>query len=172
MREIRRFVQGAIEEHSILILQSFKAIKIVFHPRFRRRAIAGATIWFTVNDWSSNCLFFFSYYVTNERGCDSGAVSYALTLAYSLAIIGYATAGPTLDFAGRRLTATIYFSSGAIAAYICFPAQSEPVITAAYVVVLGMHAVWAIAGTITSEIFPTKIRGTANAVVNHMLGRH
>ncbi|MFT4583915.1 MAG: MFS family permease [Gammaproteobacteria bacterium] len=171
LRETRRFVQGAIEEHSIPILQSFKAIKIVFHPRFRRRAIAGATIWFTVNAWSSSCLFFFSYYVTNERGWDSGAVSYALTLAYSLAIIGYATAGPMLDFAGRRLTATIYFSIGAIAAYICFTAQSVPVITAAYVVVLGMHAVWPIAGTITSEIFPTEIRGTANAVVNHMLGR-
>ena len=34
-----------------------------------------------------------------------------------------------------------------------------------------MHAVWPIAGTITSEIFPTEIRATANAVVNHLLGR-
>ncbi|MDA0820989.1 MAG: MFS transporter [Proteobacteria bacterium] len=171
LRETRRFVEGAIEEISIPIMQSFKAIKTVFHARFRRRATAGATIWFTVNAWSSSCLFFFSYYVTNERDWDAGAVSYALTLAYSLAIIGYATAGPMLDFAGRRLTATVYFSIGAIAAYICFSAQSAPVITAAYVVVLGMHAVWPIAGTITSEIFPTEIRATANAVVNHLLGR-
>jgi MFS family permease len=171
LRETRRFIQGGTEELSIPILQSFKAIKTVFHARFRRRAIAGATIWFTVNAWSSSCLFFFSYYVTNERGWDSGAVSYALTLAYSLAIVGYATAGPMLDFAGRRLTATLYFSIGAVAAYICFSAQSVAVITAAYVVVLGMHAVWPIAGTITSEIFPTEIRATANAVVNHMLGR-
>lgn len=116
-------------------------------------------------------MFFFSYYVTNERGWEPAAVSYALTLGYSLAIIGYVTAGPMLDFAGRRLTATLYFSIGAIAAYVCFSAQSVPVITAAYVVVLGMHAVWPIAATITSEIFPTEIRGTANAVVNNLIGR-
>ena len=98
-------------------------------------------------------------------------MSYALTLGYSLAIIGYATAGPMLDFAGRRFTATLYFTIGALASYVCFTAESAPVITAAYVVVLGMHAVWPIAATITSEIFPTEIRSTANAVVNNMLGR-
>jgi len=171
LRETRRFKSGSVGEDEVPLLQSFQALKIVFQKHFRRRALAGATIWFTVNAWSSSCLFFFSYYVTNERGWDTGAVSYALTWAYSLAIIGYATAGPMLDFSGRRLTATVYFSIGALAAYVCFSAQSAPVITVAYVVVLEMHAVWPIAGTITSEIFPTEIRATANAVVNHMIGR-
>jgi len=170
LRETRRYLEGGTEE-GISLLQSFKTLKTVFQARYRRRTLAGATIWFTVNSWSSSCLFFFSYYVTNERGWDPAAVSYALTLGYSLAIIGYATAGPMLDFAGRRFTATVYFSIGAIAAYVCFTAQSAAVITAAYVVVLGMHAVWPIAATITSEIFPTEIRGTANAVVNNLLGR-
>ncbi len=171
LRETRRYQSGSVGEDEVPLLHSFQALKIVFQKRFRRRALAGATIWFTVNAWSSSCLFFFSYYVTNERGWDTGAVSYALTWAYSLAIIGYATAGPMLDFAGRRLTATVYFSIGALAAYVCFSAQSAPIITVAYVVVVGMHAVWPVAGTITSEIFPTEIRATANAVVNHMIGR-
>ena len=109
--------------------------------------------------------------MTNERQWDPAAVSYALTLGYSLAIIGYVTAGPMLDFAGRRITASVYFSIGAIASFICFTATSPAVITIAYVIVLGMHALWPIAATITSEIFPTEIRGTANAVVNNMLGR-
>jgi MFS family permease len=171
LRETRRYSEGGAQEAGIPLLASFKALMSVFQARYRRRALAGATIWFAVNAWSSSCLFFFSYYVTNERGWDPAAVSYALTLGYSLAIIGYATAGPMLDFAGRRFTATLYFTIGALAAYVCFTAQSAPVITAAYVVVLGMHAVWPIAATITSEIFPTEIRGTANAVVNNMLGR-
>lgn len=171
LRETRRYTEGGAREDDIPLLASFKALISVFQARYRRRALAGATIWFTVNAWSSSCLFFFSYYVTNERGWDPGAVSYALTLGYSLAIVGYATAGPMLDFAGRRFTATLYFTVGALAAYVCFTAESAPVITAAYVVVLGMHAVWPIAATITSEIFPTEIRGTANAVVNNMLGR-
>lgn len=171
LRETRRYREGGAAEAGVSLIASFKAMKEVFNARYRRRTLAGATIWFTVNAWSSSCMFFFSYYVTNERGWEPAAVSYALTLGYSLAIIGYVTAGPMLDFAGRRLTATVYFSIGAIAAYICFTAQTVPVITAAYVVVLGMHAVWPIAATITSEIFPTEIRGTANAVVNNMIGR-
>ena len=171
LRETRRFRAGGAAESRVSLVASFLAMKGVFRKRYRRRTLAGATIWFTVNAWSSSCMFFFSYYVTNERGWEPAAVSYALTLGYSLAIIGYVTAGPMLDFAGRRLTATLYFSIGAIAAYICFSAESVPVITAAYVVVLGMHAVWPIAATITSEIFPTEIRGTANAVVNNLIGR-
>lgn len=171
LRETRRYRNGGAVEAGVPLLASFKAMGEVFRARYRRRTLAGATIWFTVNAWSSSCLFFFSYYVTNERGWEPAAVSYALTLGYSLAIIGYVTAGPMLDFAGRRLTATVYFSIGAVAAYVCFSAQSAAVITAAYVVVLGMHALWPIAATITSEIFPTEIRGTANAVVNNMIGR-
>jgi putative MFS transporter len=171
LRETRRYRQGGATEAGVSLVASFKALITVFQARYRRRALAGATIWFTVNAWSSSCLFFFSYYVTNERGWEPAAVSYALTLGYSLAIIGYATAGPMLDFAGRRFTSTVYFTIGAIAAYVCFTAESAPVITAAYVIVLGMHAVWPIAATITSEIFPTEIRGTANAVVNNLLGR-
>lgn len=171
LRETRRFREGGGDAAGVGLLASFKVLLEVFRARYRRQLLAGATIWFTVNAWSSSCMFFFAYYVTNERGWDPGAVSYALTLGYSLAIIGYATAGPMLDFAGRRVTSSVYFSVGAVAAFVCFTAQSVTVITAAYVVVLCMHALWPIAATITSEIFPTAIRGSANAVVNNMLGR-
>lgn len=173
IRETRRFEHDSTlrDPAAGSLLASFKALLILLQPMYRRRVLAGTTIWFTVNAWSSCCLFFFSYYVTNERGWDPAAVSYALTLAYSLAIVGYVTAGPMLDFAGRRVTATLYFTVGAVSAYVCFTAQSALVITVAYVIVLGMHALWPIAATITSEIFPTAIRGTANAVVNNLLGR-
>ncbi|MEQ8234537.1 MAG: MFS transporter [Gammaproteobacteria bacterium] len=172
LRETRRF--GAMPPAAPgtgALGEWWRALREVLARPYRKRVLAGATVWFTVNAWSSSCLFFFAYYVTNERGWAPAAVSQALTLGYSLAIVGYATAGPMLDLAGRRLTATLYFSLGAIAAVVCFTAQSAVVITVAYCVVLGMHAVWPIAATITSEIFPTQIRGTANAVVNNLLGR-
>ena len=172
LRETRRFrAMPAAHARAGGPAEWWRALREVLARPYRRRVLAGATVWFTVNAWSSSCLFFFSYYVTNERGWGPAAVSQALTLGYSLAILGYATAGPMLDLAGRRLTATLYFSVGAIAAFICFTAESAALITVAYVVVLGMHAVWPIAATITSEIFPTPIRGTANAVVNNLLGR-
>jgi len=171
LRETRRFAASPPPDAGTSLVQSFRALGLLLAAPYRKRVLAGALIWFTVNAWSSSCLFFFSYYVTNERGWDTAAVSYALTLGYGLAIVGYATAGPLLDLVGRRLTASVYFSLGAASAYVCFTAQEAATITAAYVVVLAMHALWPIAATITSEIFPTAIRGTANAVVNNLLGR-
>ncbi|NNL84043.1 MAG: MFS transporter [Myxococcales bacterium] len=171
LRETRRHVEERARVVPESILAALKATRVVFSKRYRRRALAGTAIWFTVNAWSSACLFFFAYYVTNERSWDRTTLSYALTLGYGLAVVGYATAGPMLDLGGRKFTAALYFSVGALSAYLCFTAESSVVITAAYVVVLGMHALWPIAATITSEIFPTAIRGTANAVVNNLLGR-
>ncbi|MGE0827115.1 MAG: MFS transporter [Candidatus Binatia bacterium] len=153
------------------LFASFSDLKVPFQAIYRRKLIAGATIWFTTNFWSATCLFFFSYYVINERGWTATEVGHTLTIGYILALVAYLSAGPLMDLAGRRFTASMYFIVAACSAIVCFQAQSATVITVAYIVVLGMNAVWAISATITSEIFPTSIRGTANAVVNNLLGR-
>ena len=160
---------GALPSQSLLA--SFREMRVVFQRAYRPKLLAGTSVWFTTNFWSAACLFFFSYYVTNERGWSAAQVGHTLALGYILAICGYAAAGPLLDFAGRRFTACLYFTLGGLSAVVCFLAESSLVITIAYIVVLGMNAVWAISATITSELFPTQIRGTANAVVNNMLGR-
>jgi putative MFS transporter len=160
---------GALPSPSLLA--SFREMRVVFQPTYRPKLLAGVSVWFTTNFWSAACLFFFSYYVTNERGWSAVQVGHTLALGYILAIFGYAAAGPLLDFAGRRFTACLYFLLGGISAVVCFVAESPLIITIAYIVVLGMNAVWAISATITSELFPTQIRGTANAVVNNLLGR-
>jgi len=170
LRETRRYAD-APPVREPLVASTVAALRLVFSPPYRGRALAGALIWFAVNAWSGSCLFFFSYFVTNERGWDAAAVSQALAVGYTFAILGYASAGPMLDFAGRRATATLYFVVGAIAAVTCFTAREPVLIGAAYAVVLAMHALWPIAATITSEVFPTAIRATANAVVNNLIGR-
>ncbi|MGD9600363.1 MAG: MFS transporter [Gammaproteobacteria bacterium] len=167
LRETQRFAARTGGD----FMPVWTALRTVLAAPYRRRAVAGATIWFTVNAWSSSCLFFFAYYVTQERGWDTAAASHALTLGYTFAILGYATAGPMLDLAGRRLTALAYFSLGAASAWVCFTATDPRHITMAYATVLAMQALWPIAATITSEIFPTAIRGTANGIVNNLLGR-
>ena len=171
LQETRRFAHQPPASDAPLLRASLRALVTLWAPAYRMRLIAGAVIWFAVTGWSASCLFFFSYFVSNERGWTPAEVGYTLTLGYSLAVIGYATAGPMLDFVGRRRTACLYFLIGACAAWVCFTAQSARVISIAYIVVLGAHALWPIAATITSEMFPTHMRGTANAVVNNLLGR-
>jgi putative MFS transporter len=173
VEETRRWRQeqeaGVLPRQSLLA--SFGELRLVFARAYRPKLLAGASVWFTTNFWSAACLFFFSYYVINERGWSAAQVGYTLTLGYLLALVGYAAVGPLLDLVGRRFTACLYFTLGGVSAVVCFVAESPLVITSAYSIVLGMNAVWAISATITSELFPTHLRGTANAVVNNLLGR-
>jgi putative MFS transporter len=171
LRETERWRLGQSSSKGTRPASWWRDVAVLWEPPYRRRLVAGAAIWFAVNAWSSSCLFFFAYYVAHERGWGPAEVSGTLTTGYLLAVFGYATAGPMLDFAGRRVTASLYFTIGGAAALTCFLAESAAVITVAYVVVLGMHALWPIAATITSEIFPTHLRGLANGVVNNLLGR-
>lgn len=151
--------------------QEMRETLVIFQPQYRRSLFAGTSIWFLTNFWSSAALFFFTYYVMQERGWTPELVGKVLPVASLLGISGYVLSGPLLDFLGRRMTACLYFSLGGISAAICFQAETPWVIAVAYVFVVAMNAVWAIAATITSEIFPTAIRATGNAVVNNLLGR-
>ncbi len=173
LRETRRWQldQQHNPQPRVSFLAGYREIAKVFHSRYRPYLLVGTTIWFALNAWSSSCLFFFTYYVTNERGWSATQVSATLTFGYMLAILGYLTAGPMLELAGRRITVSLYFAVGTGSAIACFLSESTLVITVSYMVVLGMQALWAIAATITSEIFPTELRGTGNAVVNNLLGR-
>ena len=171
LRETRRYAAQPAGAPQVGLPALFGAMFALLRSRHRGRVLAGASLWFAVNAWSSSCLFFFAWYVTNERHWDAAAVSQALTWGYALAIVGYASGGAMLDAVGRRVTASLFFSVGALAAWVCFTASDARTITIAYVVVLGMHALWPVAATITSEIFPTEVRATANALVNNLLGR-
>ncbi len=153
------------------ILSSYREMLTIFQPKYRRRMFTGTSIWFAVNAWSASSLFFFTYYVTNERGWDASQVGSTLSIGFIFAILGNILAGPLIDFAGRRFTVCAYFIVGALSAMTCFLAQSTAVIMASYCILMATQALWGIAATITSEIFPTELRATGNAVVNNLLGR-
>lgn len=148
-----------------------KGIRAVFDAAYRKPLIAGSTIWFVTNFWTAIALFFFSYYAINERGWNAEQVGTTMTLGFFASLLGFAAAGPLLDFAGRKFTACLYFVVGGISTILCFRAETDWLISAAYITVLAVYPVWAVSATITSEVFPTAIRGTANAVVNNLIGR-
>lgn len=171
--ETRRWEDGQRERgrRTGSVLRDLRRAGVIASGRYRRRAICGIFIWFAVNAWSACCLFFFAYYASKERGWTAAQLGNTLSIGYLLAVFGYAAAGPMLEFAGRRITACVYFSVGSVAAITCFLSENSVVVAVSYIVVLGMQALFPIAATITSEIFPTDIRGLANGVVNNLLGR-
>lgn len=87
LRETRRYAAQTLTPRRESLVALFGAFLALWRSRYRLRVLAGASLWFAVNAWSSSCLFFFSYDVTNERQWTPAEVSHALTLAYSLAIL-------------------------------------------------------------------------------------
>lgn len=173
LQETRRWQeqhsQGAGQVKTIF--QELRETGVIFQRLYRRSLIAGTAIWFLTNFWTSAVLFFFTYYVMEERGWSPELVGQVMPLAAIIGLAGYLLSGPLLDLIGRRVTTGLYFSLGGISAIVCFQAETTLVITVSYILVMTANAVWAVSATITSEIFPTAIRATGNAVVNNLLGR-
>ena len=125
IQETRRWLDQAAQGHpqSKAFFQELKETLAIFQRKYRQSLFAGIAIWFLTNFWSSAVLFFFTYYAMQERGWSPEMVGKTLTLAYILGSSGYLLAGPLLDFAGRKITACLYFGLGGASAVLCF--QSE-----------------------------------------------
>ena len=94
-----------------------------------------------------------------------------MPLASAIGLAGYAFVGVAMDLVGRRFAAVLFLALGGAATAVCFTAEATWIVATAYVAVMLMQAVWSVVGTITSEIFPTELRATANAVSNNLIGR-
>lgn len=148
-----------------------RELQEVYQPQHRARLWAVTALWFSTNFWSSALIYFFPYYVLNERGWTPNQLSFTLLLVHSLGLVGYAAAGPLLDNVGRRPTVSLYFGLAGLATILCFTSPSVLMISIGYFFSICMMAVWTISATISAEVFPTSMRATANAVANNLLGR-
>lgn len=173
LQETRRWLeqQKQDKDQSRSFIQTIRDTKVVFALRYRRSLIAGTTVWFLTNFWSSSSLFFFTYYVMQERGWSPELVGQVMPFAALVGLGAFLLAGPLLDMAGRRIAAGLFFTLGGVSSIVCFQAETTPVIIISYIFIMVSNVVWAISATITSEIFPTAIRATGNSVVNNLLGR-
>jgi putative MFS transporter len=168
-RWLEQYQQGKDQSRSFI--QVMRDTKVIFERRYRRALITGTSIWFLTNFWSSAALFFFTYYVMQERGWSPELVGKVVPIAALFSVGAFLIVGPLLDIVGRRVTAGLFFSMAGISSIVCFQAETTLVIAIAYIFVMASNAVWAISATVTSEIFPTAVRATGNSVVNNLLGR-
>jgi MFS family permease len=168
--------QRTQQRHSVLgwwrgAVQWAQELRMVYQPRQRARLFAVTALWFSTNFWSSTLMYFFPYYVLNERSWTATQLSFTLLLVHSVALLGYGLVGPLLDGFGRRPTVSLYFGLAGASTIVCFSASSSLLIALGYFLSICMMAVWTISATISAEVFPTSMRATANAVANNLLGR-
>jgi putative MFS transporter len=164
LRETARFRAARAAGPAPSLWRELAATRVVFGPAHRRSTLVASVLWFCINVWTGAAVFWFTYYAQNERGWSAELVGRVLPLASAIGLAGYAGVGLAMDRIGRRFAALAVLALGAAATAVCFTAEATWLVAAAYVGVMLMQTAWPVVGTITSEIFPTAVRATANAV--------
>jgi len=140
--------------------------------RGQRARLAGLTaLWVTVSFWSGTALYFFVYFVFQERGWTAGDLQWLTLGTIPAGFAGYGLAGWIMDRVGRRAAAALYLAFGAAATVVCFQSGDRWVIAAGYWALIGLGGVWTVATTLTAELYPTERRAAALGLTNHLLGR-
>ncbi len=137
----------------------------------RRRFIGVTLLWFTVSFSSMCTMFFFSYYVFNERGWTPKDLQIVVPAAVPFAFLGYAAGGRLADLIGRRGAAATFLLLATLVANIGYRSEEWTVIAGSWVALQMLQGIWPIANTITAELFPTEVRATAGAFAHNLLGR-
>jgi len=145
--------------------------RILLGPGLRRRFLGVTVLWFAVNFFSACTMFFFTYYVFNERGWTAADLQIVVPAAVPFAFLGYWSGGRLMDWVGRRVAAVSFLALGSVVTLVCYQATSWAVIAGSWVALQMLQGMWPIANTITAELFPTEVRANANALSHNLLGR-
>lgn len=148
----------------------WKEFRSLVGKRYRRRFIAAACVWLSIDFWNSCAMFSFSFYVQTERGWTPADLAWWLPLAGPLQFLGYMAAGRLMDRIGRKPTVLFYLAASTVASTVCYLGDGW-VVVAGYFGMVGLGGMWAVAQTISAELFPTELRATAGGITHNLIGR-
>jgi putative MFS transporter len=148
-----------------------KQLARLLAPDLRRRFLSVSALWFVINFWVGATMFLFTLYAVRERGWTPADLQAVAPLGLLCAFAGYAGAGLLMDAIGRRPAAAVLLVAGGLATVVTFKAHSFVVVAAGWVCLQALQGIWPVAYTLTSELFPTEVRASANGLAHNLLGR-
>jgi putative MFS transporter len=146
-------------------------LKRLLGEKTRVHFIGITLIWFIVNFWASVAMFSFAYYVFNERSWTAWDLQWVPLATVPFAFLGYSVAGVVMDLVGRRQALGGFLLLGVGASLSCYLASDYWVIVVSWATLQMLQGLWSIAATITTELFDTELRASANAISHNLLGR-
>jgi putative MFS transporter len=148
-----------------------RQLRRLLAPDLRRRFLSVSALWFVINFWVGATMFLFTLYAVRERGWTPADLQAVAPFGLACAFAGYAGAGLLMDAIGRRPAAAALLVAGGLATVVTFTAQSFVVVAAGWVCLQALQGVWPVAYTLTTELFPTEVRASANGLAHNLLGR-
>ena len=167
LQETRLFASIRSEQKESLWLR----VRSLVSPAQRARFVGITLVWFMVNFWSSVVMFSFVFYVFNERNWTAEDLQWVPLATVPFAFVGYGIAGLVMDFVGRRQALCGFLILGVLASWVCYQSDAYWVIVLAWASLQMLQGLWTIAATMTTELFETEKRASANAVAHNLLGR-
>ena len=149
----------------------WRELRTLFGTRHRRRFVAAVLVWLSIDFWNSCAMFSFSYYAQTERDWSPGDLALWMPIGGVFQFLGYIAAGRMMDRLGRRPTVFLYLSLASAASALCYLAEAKPLVVIGYFAMVSAGGMWAVAQTISAELFPTEIRATASGITHNLLGR-
>jgi putative MFS transporter len=144
----------------------------VFKKPYAKPLIIIMSLWFLMYLTYASSMNFFSLRVVNELSWSEMQVGLVTGIGYTVGLLGYYVVGKMLDTLGRKKTAYIFFTLGALTVIGAFQMKDFLAITLFMIMAtffVGPFTV--IMATFTNELFPTSIRANAMAWSNNIVGR-
>lgn len=164
LRETSRFEQARVEPK--------RPIWAILTGPHRRRVLELAAIWFLTYVCTQNAVTFWKDYAIREVGLTDKAAAGVVTIAALASLPPIFWVGKLFDLIGRKpggLFVYVTVILGVLGAYLL---EGTLGLTVAMIVAMfGLSAVLTLLNTITTELFPTELRGDAFVWSNNIIGR-
>jgi len=165
LKETSRFSEQATTSKE----ESLFAIWGTIH---KKRVLQLAAIWFLTYVCTQNAVTFWKEFAVAERGLSDAQVGNAVKLSALASMPLAFAAGKLLDVVGRKVGATLIYASTILGVIGAYTAHGVTALTVSLIfAVLGVNTVLTVLNAFTTELFPTRYRGSAFAWSNNLIGR-
>lgn len=144
----------------------------VFRSGYGGRVLQMGAIWFLCYICTQNAVTFWKEFAVHERALSDAAVGQTVAISAVVSMPVAFSAGYFLDAVGRRVGGTLILGVLALGVVLSYTAHSRLVLTLGLVAAtIGLNTSLTLLNTLTTELFPTRLRGAAFAWSNNLLGR-
>lgn len=147
-------------------------LRKTWNSPYRKRIIQVGLMWLFSFFCTQSAFMFWKEFAVNERNLSDEQVGLAISIAsiISLPIIFFT--GKLIDKIGRKKASLLIYSIEIIAVITSYSLNNySGLIIALIFGIFGISAVLIINNTLSTELFPTSIRGSAFAWTNNLIGR-
>lgn len=164
LRETERFAATSGEEKPRLFS--------IWRTEHARRVIEMGMIWLLCYVCSQNAVFFWKEFALAERGLTDAQVGGTVALSALISLPLSFAAGYFLDRVGRKIGGSVILGMMAVGVVIGYTAHDRALLTLGMAIAtIGISTSLTLLNTLTTELFPTHLRGIAFAWSNNLIGR-